>query len=231
MTPQRPVLSRVAVLMPVPEVEERTTPPLRVVPARLPRPIRGSRRRKEVVLRPARPLDAAACATLDGRSSTTHVWQLDTRQDGDELRVSFRQVRLPRELPLDAPHYPPAARAGALPRGLYWVVAEEVDAAPDRGSPGTIVGYAVVAAGDASAYLRTLVVDRKHRRKGIASRLLAAAQRWAAGQGADGLMADVPARNYPALRLLQKAGLTFCGFNDRCYPDGEVALFFSCRLP
>ena len=48
---------------------------------------------------------------------------------------------------------------------------------------------------------------------------------------AEGLMADVSARNYPALRLLQQAGFAFCGFNDRCYPNGEVALFFSCRLP
>jgi len=117
---------------------------------------------------------------------------------------------------------PPAPQPAFPPSGVQ----------PARSdAPATVIGYVVVAASNRSAYLRTLVIDRKHRRKGVAARLLAAAQRWAAGQGAEGLMADVPARNYPALRLLQKAGFTFCGFNDRCYPDGEVAVFFSCRLP
>jgi len=200
------------------------------------------------VIRAARAADARACTAVDARYTTTHVWQMDTRHEGDELRISFRQVRLPREMTLDTPHGPPALRTGTLPRGLLWLVAEEVEALPANqrrrppslnspaGDPpadaGTIVGYAVAAAapGDANAFLRTLVVDQPHRRKGIGGRLLSAAQRWGAAQGAAELMADVPARNYPALRLLQKDGFSFCGFNDRCYPGSEVALFFSYRL-
>jgi len=94
------------------------------------------------------------------------------------------------------------------------------------------VGYIVAAAAarDPNAYVRTLVVDRAQRRSGVGARLLAEAKRWAARQGADRLIADVPARNYPALRLLQKTGFAFCGFNDCCYPDHEVAVFFSTRL-
>lgn len=266
------------------EARVRLVPPR---PPRLPGPIRRGKRRKEIVLRAAVAADAAACAQVDGRSTTTHVWQLDTRQDGDEVRVSFRQVRLPRELALEARHHPPALRGSSVPRGLCWLVAEEIDVLPDgaaeaglakgstlpadeieprtdpsppwnhtlrrtantstlqlslpsdgvehappSGTSGAVVGYVAAASvpGDPNAFLRTLVVDRKYRRKGIAGRLLIAVERWATAQGADELMADVPARNYPALRLLQKAGFTFCGFNDRCYPDNEVALFFSRRL-
>jgi ribosomal protein S18 acetylase RimI-like enzyme len=74
------------------------------------------------------------------------------------------------------------------------------------------------------------VVDRSYRRRGIGAKLLAEAKRWASLQAATRLMTDVPARNYPAIRLLQKASFTFCGFNDSCYADHEVAVFFSARL-
>ena len=263
--------------------------PRMLAKSRLPRPSTRTRVRREIVVRAATPEDAPACALVDGAYSTTHVWQLDSRQDGDELRVSFRQVRLPRELRLIAPHQPPAASSSQR-RGLLWLIAEEVEvdganqpgregvaASGIRGSapsPATwnhslrrtgaassvqlglpapraedvptarpeafsspsseprIVGYIVAAAAarDPNAYVRTLVVDRAQRRSGVGARLLAEAKRWAARQGADRLIADVPARNYPALRLLQKTGFAFCGFNDCCYPDHEVAVFFSTRL-
>ena len=227
------------------------------------------------MLRPATGADAAPCVLLDSAYATTHIWQLDSRQDGDDLRISFRQVRLPRDLTLIAPHHPPALAGGMLRKGMLWLVAEEIEVggnsaprqpvwahtvrrssggapasvqlglpgAPERETErttleeecvprGKIVGY-VVAAGaprDGQAYLRTLVVDRRYRRAGTGARLLAEAKRWAARQGADCLIADAPARNYPAIRLLQKGGFAFCGFNDSCYADKEVAVFFCARL-
>ncbi|HEV2122534.1 MAG TPA: GNAT family N-acetyltransferase [Chloroflexota bacterium] len=266
------------------------------VRSRLPRPSTRTRVRKEIVLRSAAAADAAACALIDGAYTTTHIWQLDTRQDADELRVCFRQVRLPRDLTLVAAHKPPTLPAGTSRRSLFWMVAEEVEVdgrsagisrgdasgdipsesrtsaqehpwdhalrqtgrsstiqlslprqaeaqgparvahdAPDDSAPprkGEVVGYIAVAASsrDPNAYLRSLVVSRSHRRHGTASRLLAEAKRWAMRQGATHLMADVAARNFPAIRLLQKGGFTFCGYNDRCYPDQEVAIFFSAPL-
>lgn len=254
---------------------------------RLPRPSTRTRVRKEVVLRPATAQDAAACALLDSTYTTTHVWQLDARHDAEELRVSLRWLRLPRELTLIASHAPPAlpAGGGAPRRGTMWLVAEEIEvggqavagrtssaalpAPAGRSAPwshamrrtsagatvqlslpnggaserrgegptseqaaGRIVGYAVVASAprDRNAYLRTMVVDRAHRRKGIGNRLLAEAKRWAVRQGAGCLIADAPARNFPAIRLLQKAGFAFCGYNDSCYLENEVAVFFCARL-
>ncbi len=249
---------------------------------RLPRPSTRTRVRREVVLRQATAADAAACALLDGTYTTTHVWQLDARNDAEELRVALRWLRLPRELTLVAPHAPPSVGAnGAQRRGLLWLVAEEIDVGgpaptsppprgglsqqapswshairrsaggatvqlsfPDGGAvarrpgegpapvPGKIVGYAVVAGAprDRIAYLRALIVDRSRRREGTGSRLLAEAKRWAARQGADCLISDAPARNFPAIRLLQKAGFAFCGYNDSCYLENEVAVFFCARL-
>lgn len=268
--------------------------------SRLPQPSTRTRTRREIVVRAASTADTPSCTLLDGTYTTTHIWQLDTRQDAEEVRTSFRLLRLPRELTLIAPHRPPTLPATGQRRGLLWLVAEEVEIGgmtgtanrepastpdalpawshavrPGRGTssvqlslprsagsagtnsvenrgavrrrgadlsraaagespaiPGQIVGYVAVACAprDDTAYLRTLVVDRAHRRKGIGAQLLVEAKRWAAGQGAARLMADTSARNYPALRLLQKAGFAFCGFNDCCYSDQEVAVFFSTRL-
>jgi ribosomal protein S18 acetylase RimI-like enzyme len=251
-------------------------------PIPLPRPSARARVRKEIVLRPATPADAAACVLVDGTYTTNHIWQLDSRQDPDEIRISFRHVRLPRELTLITNHRPPSLPAGATTaqrKGQLWLVAEEIEIqrdAPDEarsilspqapwshavrrsasvssvqlslppagfhvrpsGSPHRpagktrVVGYAVanVASREQNAYLSTLVVDREFRRQGIGARLLTEVRRWAVGQGSDRVIADAQARNFPALRLLQKAGFTFCGFNDCCYGDQEVAVFFAARL-
>jgi ribosomal protein S18 acetylase RimI-like enzyme len=258
----------------------------RTTPVRLPRPSTRTRVRKEIVLRLATPADAAPCVLVDSSYTTTHIWQLDTRQDTDEIRVSFRQIRLPRELTLISPHRPPSVPAGAANaqrRGQIWLVAEEVEVhsdavsegrpvavqsapwshtvrrsgsvssvqlslppamgatsrpdttrasdSPRRSDNSRIVGYAVAtAAREQSAYLSALIVDREFRRQGIGGRLLGEIKRWAAHQGADRVIADAQARNHPALRLLQKAGFSFCGFNDCCYGDQEVAVFFAARL-
>ena len=69
------------------------------------------------------------CATISTAYTTTHVWQLDTRSDGEEMRAAFRLVRLPRELSLAADNRPPAAPAR---KGLLWLVAEEVQTGPAR---------------------------------------------------------------------------------------------------
>ncbi|MDQ3701087.1 MAG: GNAT family N-acetyltransferase [Chloroflexota bacterium] len=227
--------------------------PARLVPNRFPRPMPlAAAPRREIRLRPATASDTIRCTTLSTTYTTSHVWQLDTRQEGDEIRVSFRQVRLPRELTLATEHHPPSAPPDARRQGRLWLVAEEVDVAPTaiapaaiaiRGRPAAdeaplrdrlspIVGYVAVAYrdGDAYAYLQSLTVDSVYRRRGIAGRLLTEGCRWAADQGAGRMMADVAARNYPALRLLMKAGFTFCGYNDRSSRDNEVAVFFSVGL-
>lgn len=345
---------------------------VRRLASRLPRPMPRATRRTDIVLRPGQPTDTGACLALDASYATTHIWQMDSRRENDELRVSFRSVRLPRELNLSEEHHPPAVTATSHRRGLLWLVAEEIEhpagggsrsiaerravrepespSSPTsggahqtprpgtpqrtpqsgeeraRGAPGTrfysapaesttprpstsvtwnhevkrsrgassiqlglpatsgaagygtarpgrdpgttgasgahgadeipgsdeasdgyggdhsddtaprqtsrIVGYVAIAAAsrDERAYLRTLVVARTHRRKGVAARLMAEARHWAVDQGAEYLIADISARNYPALRFLQKQGFAFCGYNDRCYPNNEVAIFFTARL-
>ncbi|MBI3973916.1 MAG: GNAT family N-acetyltransferase [Chloroflexi bacterium] len=318
---------------PVPDAVEGTrNRVVGVAQRRLPRPMPKPRVRQEIVIRPAGEADAAGCLAVNTSYTSSHIWQLDTRHEGDELRIAFRVVRLPRELTQIAGHGLPPLRNGVPRRGVLWLVAEEVElrdepeltdaghgdaptgaagagyrdgrwlaqpaattsmawnhtvrrsggasaiqlglpsqpahaahpgypaqtggtdgspntmgsslaggvreadldqhTAPADAPAGRIIGYVTVATarGDETAYLRALIVDQAYRRRGIGGRLLAEARRWAAGQGAVRLTTDVAARNYPALRLLQKAGFTFCGYNDRCYTNYEVALFFSAPL-
>ncbi|HEX2517014.1 MAG TPA: GNAT family N-acetyltransferase, partial [Chloroflexota bacterium] len=169
------------------EPGRRLSRPLPLPPG-LPPPLRQARPRQEIRLRPALSRDAMRCATISTAYSTTHVWQLDTRSDGEEMRAAFRLVRLPRELRLAADNRPPAAPAR---KGLLWLVAEEVQTGPRQmrlsGSPAApasgvgraggavgVVGYVAARfrAGDPCAYLQSLTVDPAYRRQGIGSRLL-----------------------------------------------------------
>ncbi len=70
--------------------------PARRLPSRLPRPLpQRATPRREIRLRPGTAADTVPCTTLSTTYTTSHIWQLDTRQHGDEIRVSFRLVRLP----------------------------------------------------------------------------------------------------------------------------------------
>src|SRR5581483_4708995 len=163
---------------------------------------------------PSAPYTARAAATTAGPPAAPAAGSGPTSMDGAGSRSGSSGRKPTGEAPGGGPEGEPGTGAKAV--GYVVAVASpRVVATPP---PGRHV------------YLRTLVVDGAYRRRGIAARLLAETLRWAAALGAEDVMADVPARNYPALRLLQKAGFTFCGFNDRCYDDGEVALFLSTRL-
>ena len=57
--------------------------------------------------------------------------------------------------------------------------------------------------------------------------LLKAAHRWAMEHNLKQLMLETQTKNYPAISLAQKQGFHFCGYNERYYPNGDIALFFS----
>jgi RimJ/RimL family protein N-acetyltransferase len=41
---------------------------------------------------------------------------------------------------------------------------------------------------------------------------------------------ETQSKNHPCIRLAQKFGYEFCGYNDRYYPTQDVALFFGRAL-
>jgi ribosomal protein S18 acetylase RimI-like enzyme len=57
--------------------------------------------------------------------------------------------------------------------------------------------------------------------------LLEAANQWALAHSLARVMLEVQTKNHPAIAFAQKNGFQFCGYNERYYPNGDIALFFS----
>jgi len=83
---------------------------------------------------------------------------------------------------------------------------------------------------DAVAWVTDLVVAAEVRRQGVASTLLTATQGWALERGVQRLVVEMQSKNQGCIRLAQKFGYEFCGYNDQYYPTQDVTLFFGRAL-
>lgn len=99
--------------------------------------------------------------------------------------------------------FPEERRAGysaiftAMPEPKAFAVIEEA---------GEPMGVATVVIEKGWGGISNVVVDPRHRRKGVAGRLLHVLASWAAENGAEGLYLQVLAGNAPALELYDKLG-------------------------
>ncbi len=177
--------------------------------------------RMPIEIRPAISTDLPRMMGMDHSVASEYVWQLDLRRDGGQISASLREVRLPRPVSV---HYPrnPFALADE------WQRKSAVFVAVDSG----VVGYACILEQSAStvAWITDLVVLPDQRRRGIGSLLLNSVYDWARERGSHMLMFEAQAKNQPAIRMAQKAGLEFCGYNDHYYANQDVALFFGRAL-
>jgi hypothetical protein len=41
---------------------------------------------------------------------------------------------------------------------------------------------------------------------------------------------EIQTKNYPGIIFCQQRGFAFCGFNDRLFPNQDIAVFFSQAL-
>jgi GNAT superfamily N-acetyltransferase len=91
------------------------------------------------------------------------------------------------------------------------------------------LGYISLLEGPAHAtgWIRDLVVGQRFRRQGIGTRLIAAAYRWSAGRNLGQIIIEMPSKDVPAVRLVQKLNFAFAGYSDQYYADQEIALFFA----
>jgi GNAT superfamily N-acetyltransferase len=178
----------------------------------------------EIQVRAATPDDLPRLADLDHGYSTDYVWQMDFRDDPSVglLQASFRPVRLPRPMRV-APPRDAAALALGWERRACFLVAEQDD---------RLKGYLnlVLATAPETAWIADLAVERRFRRAGVGSVLLAAAAQWARANRLKRLVLEMQSKNYPAICFAQKHGLVFSGYNDRYYPNQDVALFFGLVL-
>ena len=173
-------------------------------------------------IRPATANDMPRLIAMDHSTTTDYVWQLEIRREPKQLTASFREVRLPRSVEVKYPRNP-------LALAEEWTKRDAVLVALQSDEP---VGYTSLTQEQSSAiaWVTDLVVAPELRRRGVGSALLTAAQAWAAQRQARRLVLEVISKNQPGIRLAQKFGYEFCGYNDQYYPNQDVALFFGRAL-
>jgi len=172
-----------------------------------------------IQIRPATATDIPRLIALDHSNSSESVWQLELRRDtAEQTTAAFREVRLPRPTTVSFPYKPRALADEWTKKSMMQIALAD----------NAHVGYICVQerAPASVAWVTELVVDVPHRRQGVASALLASAQNWALDRQHCRLILEMQSKNLSMIRLAQKFGYEFCGYNDHYYLTQDVALFF-----
>ncbi len=169
-------------------------------------------------IRIANANDISRLMALDHSCLSDYVWQLELRREPGQVTANFREVRLPRSVEVKYPRNPSTLSDEWTRRDLVLVAVQQ----------GVPVGYigATLEGASAVAWVTDLAVAPGQRRKGAAAALLTATQAWALERGVRRLILEMQSKNQAYIRLAQKFGYDFCGYNDQYYPTQDVALFF-----
>lgn len=173
----------------------------------------------EIEIRPAYSSDIPKLISLDHNYSTGHVWQMTLDITETETGISFREVRLPREVHVNYPRHPQHLAETYTEKDLL-LLAQQGE---------RVFGYLTLRLdlAPASAWVEDLVVDRQARQQGIGSALVLAAQDWCARKGIHRLLLEMQPKNFPAIQFAYTLGFEFSGYNDHYYRNQEIAIFFS----
>lgn len=172
----------------------------------------------EVHVRPAIATDLAGLMAIDHSCQSDYVWQMDIQRGEGEVGAIFREIRLPRTVTVIYPR-PVNMLAETWNRRSGMLVAEVGE---------QVTGYARMndSTVQNTAMLTDLVVNPRFRRQGIATVLVQAVQVWAVERKNLRLLMEMTSKNNPGIRLAQKLGFDFCGYNDLYYKSQDIALFF-----
>jgi GNAT superfamily N-acetyltransferase len=174
-----------------------------------------------IQIRPVNAADLPRLMGMDHSGTSEYVWQLELRREKGQIVVTFREVRLPRPISLSYPNNP-FSLADEWKQKAHMLIAVSDD------EP---IGYlCLVERLSSVAWVTDLVVTPEWRRRGVAGALLTSAQEWGLERGHRRLFLEMQAKNQPAIRLAQKHGYDFCGYNDHYYLTQDVALFFARAL-
>jgi ribosomal protein S18 acetylase RimI-like enzyme len=181
-----------------------------------------------IEIRPAIEKDIPSLVALDHNYVSDYVWQMEISHnehglgEASQVQIGFREIHLPRSVRVDYPRIAQALTA-------EWGQRDGLLVALFENEP---VGYASLMLGLAplTAWVTDLVVKRRLRRQGIGSALLLAAQAWGLQHDCRNLALEMQSKNFPAIKLAEKLGFDFCGYNDRYYANHDIALFFATTL-
>jgi len=168
------------------------------------------------------PTDLPDLLHIDHSYHTDFVWQMEVNQEEKEIKVKFKEVRLPRSMRVD---YPRTIEniADLIDTRLLTLVATKND---------QLVGYiSVDVVGSIHIVnITDIAVLRRLRKQGIGSALVLAVQSWLTQKGIHQVQLEMQSKNHPAINLANKLGYEFCGYSDRYYPNQDIALFFGRRV-
>lgn len=163
-----------------------------------------------------------ACLELEHSYTTEHVWQVDIREESDDLHLRFRTVRLPRPMSVTYPRDRAMLATSWEKRDCFLVAAAD----------DIVLGYINMRVETirVKGWIQDLVVNTPFRRRKIGSALIEQAIRWARLHEIKNVTLETQTKNYPAILFAQNHGFVFCGFNDDYYMNQDIAVFFSRNL-
>lgn len=171
----------------------------------------------EIEIRPAVATDIKTLISLDHVIESDYVWQVDIHKSSGEVDVLLREVRLPRTVSV---HYPRTTQT----------LVDDWNKSPTLVAvhSNQLVGYLRLTdqMAPGTVWITDLIVGKNYRKKGIATALIIAAHQWALQRGSRRAVMEMPSKNSAAIKLAQKLGYEFCGYNDQYYVSRDVALFF-----
>ncbi len=169
---------------------------------------------------PAELADINICYQLNKSYTTDYVWQMQARENGHTLEVRFDTVRLPRSMRVEYPRSPDELLEHWQRDDCFLVV---------RPAESELAGFldAQSRPWQGLLWISNLVIEHRYRRQGLGTKLLKAASQWALERDIRQVTLETQTKNYPAICFAQKHGFQFCGYNERYYPNGDIALFFS----
>lgn len=176
----------------------------------------------EIEIRPVIVADIPTLSAIDHTYTSEFVWQMEIQVEDELVRVSFREIRLPRSVRVEYPRPAKTLEDGWTQRhGLLAAIYEEEP-----------VGYISLMLDIApnTAWVTDLVVKRRLRRQGIGSTLVLAAQEWGENHACRRIVLEMQPKNHAAIHMAQKLGFDFCGYNDLYYTNHDIALFFARTL-
>jgi GNAT superfamily N-acetyltransferase len=176
-----------------------------------------------MIIRLAELADLNLCHELDGSYTTDYVWQMQANENERSIAVRFDTVRLPRPMKVAYPREPDELLSNWR-QGECFLVAADASGQPIAFLDMTAQAWHGVG------WIRNLIVHQSHRRQGIATAMLRAARHWALDNELIKLTLEIQTKNFPAICFAQKHRFAFCGYNDRYYSNGDIAVFFSLNL-
>jgi ribosomal protein S18 acetylase RimI-like enzyme len=166
--------------------------------------------------------DLPVLMAIDHSCTSEYVWQMDVQREDGQVGAIFREIRLPRSVIVLYPR-PVETLADEWNRRTTMLVAVLGEKQ---------VGYLRLTDKviPQTAWITDLVVTPALRRKGIATTLALAAQEWAVQRKNRRAVMEMTSKNCAVIRLAQKLGYEFCGYNDHYYLNQDIALFFGRAL-